>query len=904
MQIIFRKMLFCLVFILLLSNSLLAQIDTVWTKKIGGEGKNTGLCVEETHDGGFIILNTNRLTGEPRSIKLIKTNSEGVVLWEKSFNSDSHIWANSLVETSDSGFIVFGEYDGNQAWLAKTDKNGDSVWTRTYSASSDDGEVSGYNVIESEDGGYILLGTYADFEPECQLWIAKTDTNGNIEYEKKIQLLSLLDDPSLLLQKNDLGFLVIVSFDDPSGIEFIQLSQDFNYTYSEFTVSDPQGHPMSAYSSVSPSNDNRADSGAVITGARGGNLLVSRIEMGGYRRWSYENRFSSGMNSGSSIVRTDDGGYFVAGTAWEYQYPNLVLLKINHDGVEEWNSTFAGGEGIDVKITSDNGFIVCGRKDEKVWLLKLKAAPIVKIATDSIWIDDNWDGFASGTLDGSNSLSPNGFAITSYEWKMKGNIIGTNASLEFSIPTGDNIIELKVTDEKGLSATAEKVIKVCSFKFETEGAITSSISTTNDSIFYASSTDDQVYCFNSENQLKWNLATGGAIRSTTTIGPLNNIYVGSSDTRLYCFDSLANFKWDTPMGGVVLASPAITNDRTIYVGTENSRLYSVNGIDGSINWNYLTGGSITSSASLSNNGDIYFGSSDKKFYSIGRTGSLNWSYATNGSIHSSPAIDTVGRIYFGSTDGKMYSFNSDGSLNWSFQTNGPIFSSPVIDLRGNIYVGSGDSSLYAIDVNGNEIWKYNTSSSVNGNPSLTSGGNVIFGCDDGKIYSLSENGELNWSYKTDLSVESAPLITSNGRIYIGSSDKSIYGFIDPNESEGLYNHQWPTFQKDNERTGYQQTNITSISEIFEVIKEYKLMQNYPNPFNPSTMIYYSIPEHSQVMLKVFDVLGSEVAELVNKELPAGIYEVQFDASDLRSGIYFYQMRTGSFVETKKMLLIK
>jgi outer membrane protein assembly factor BamB len=360
------------------------------------------------------------------------------------------------------------------------------------------------------------------------------------------------------------------------------------------------------------------------------------------------------------------------------------------------------------------------------------------------------------------------------------------------------------------------------------------------------------------------------------------------------------------MGGVVLASPAITNDLTIYVGTENNRLYSVNGSDGKINWNYLTSGSITSSASLSNSGDIYFGSNDKKFYSLGKTGTLNWSFATNGSIHSSPAIDTLGRIYFGSTDGKLYSLNPDGSLNWSFQSNGSILSSPAIDFNGNIYIGSGDSSLYSIDVNGNELWKYKTSSSVNGNPSLTSGGNVIFGCDDGTIYSLSEIGELNWSYKTDLSVESSPLVTSNGRIYVGSNDKSIYGFLDSESLQLNYNHQWPTFQKDNKRTGSQLANTTSInlSNKFDVIKEYKLNQNYPNPFNPSTTINYSVAKKGNVSIIIFDALGREIATLVNEEKSVGSYKVNFNAELLTSGIYFYQMKANDFFQTKKMILLR
>jgi len=83
-----------------------------------------------------------------------------------------------------------------------------------------------------------------------------------------------------------------------------------------------------------------------------------------------------------------------------------------------------------------------------------------------------------------------------------------------------------------------------------------------------------------------------------------------------------------------------------------------------------------------------------------------------------------------------------------------------------------------------------------------------------------------------------------------------------------------------------------------------LSNNYPNPFNPSTTIKYEISELSFVTLKVYDVLGKEVANLVSEEKPAGFYEVEFDATALRSGIYFYRLQAGSFVETKKMVLLK
>ncbi|MBT8387194.1 MAG: T9SS type A sorting domain-containing protein [Ignavibacteria bacterium] len=85
---------------------------------------------------------------------------------------------------------------------------------------------------------------------------------------------------------------------------------------------------------------------------------------------------------------------------------------------------------------------------------------------------------------------------------------------------------------------------------------------------------------------------------------------------------------------------------------------------------------------------------------------------------------------------------------------------------------------------------------------------------------------------------------------------------------------------------------------------FALEQNYPNPFNPNTTIQYSIKENTLVSLKIYDILGNEVKTLVNEQKPAGFYEVQFDASRLSSGIYFYKLRAGKFIETKKMVLLR
>ena len=83
-----------------------------------------------------------------------------------------------------------------------------------------------------------------------------------------------------------------------------------------------------------------------------------------------------------------------------------------------------------------------------------------------------------------------------------------------------------------------------------------------------------------------------------------------------------------------------------------------------------------------------------------------------------------------------------------------------------------------------------------------------------------------------------------------------------------------------------------------------MYDNYPNPFNPETNIKFSIPERSFVNLKIFDINGREVAQPVNENLQPGLYEFKFKAVDLPSGVYFYNLKTEEFTETKSMMLIK
>ncbi len=103
---------------------------------------------------------------------------------------------------------------------------------------------------------------------------------------------------------------------------------------------------------------------------------------------------------------------------------------------------------------------------------------------------------------------------------------------------------------------------------------------------------------------------------------------------------------------------------------------------------------------------------------------------------------------------------------------------------------------------------------------------------------------------------------------------------------------------------FQELTDTKDYKSVAVPSEFKLFQNYPNPFNPRTTISWQSPISSWQTLKVYDILGNEVVTLVDEFYHAGSYEIDFDATKLASGIYFYRLQAGNFIETKSMILQK
>ncbi len=133
-----------------------------------------------------------------------------------------------------------------------------------------------------------------------------------------------------------------------------------------------------------------------------------------------------------------------------------------------------------------------------------------------------------------------------------------------------------------------------------------------------------------------------------------------------------------------------------------------------------------------------------------------------------------------------------------------------------------------------------------------------------------------------------------------TTEKHSYTYKDRLESSSAYYYRL----KQIDYSGKFTTSKTVKVKNDNLLNSFALEQNYPNPFNPTTNIEFQIEKFGFVSLKIYDALGREVATLVNEEKPAGNYEVQFDASKLTSGIYFYKITSGKFSQVKKMILMK
>lgn len=166
----------------------------------------------------------------------------------------------------------------------------------------------------------------------------------------------------------------------------------------------------------------------------------------------------------------------------------------------------------------------------------------------------------------------------------------------------------------------------------------------------------------------------------------------------------------------------------------------------------------------------------------------------------------------------------------------------------------------------------------------------------------------------EMSLEIFAFVSDTGNVRTFTDTDGNYTV---NVSDKLYNYEISVMQVPANYVGYSITahpgeidvnfnfTMTDVEQDQSLIPDdFSLLQNFPNPFNPSTLISYKLKETSKVQLKVFNILGNEIETLVDEQKPSGTYELTWEAVNLPSGIYFYRLQTGSFIDTKKMILLK
>ena len=336
------------------------------------------------------------------------------------------------------------------------------------------------------------------------------------------------------------------------------------------------------------------------------------------------------------------------------------------------------------------------------------------------------------------------------------------------------------------------------------------------------------------------------------------------------------------------------------------------------------------------------GSIDWLYYST--NDGINWTWVGSSGLAHAPmtlAVNSSGDVFAGTSGWGVYK-STNGGVNWVSSNTGLgnlYINTIVINSSDVIYAGT-TGGVYVSTDNGSN-WVSNNSGLTNTNIRSIAFdylGNVFVGAftagDDGGLWKsvavlpveltsftasvIGSKVKLNWQTATEINnygfeIERA-VISNEGRNLLwekinfingngNSNSPKIYSYEDNNVNAGKYSYRLKQIDNDG------QFEYSKAIEVdLTLPAKFELSQNYPNPFNPSTSIQYAIAIRQFVQLKVYDVLGNEVATLVNEEKAPGNYEVEFQSSvgsrQLASGIYFYKLTAGEYLETKKMILIK
>jgi hypothetical protein len=379
-----------------------------WMKTFGRpNSSDIGYSVQQTTDGGYIIVGETDTVGKSGDIWVIKTDEDGNKVWDKTFGGLSHDYYPNVKQTRDNGYIIsartfsFGAGE-TDIWVIKLDENGTEQWNTTFGKQFYDYSSE---IQQTTDGGYIIVGSVNLYEPLVfDAWLIKIDSQGNEQWNRTFGEPQQEDFGSSVQQTSDGGYIVAgstMSYGHNKGYAMWLIKTDgegnaqWNITYGE---ADSWGGASSV--------ELTSDGGYIILGNREyyesnqSDIRIIKTNQYGDEQW---NKTYGGTldDFGSEIHETTDGGYIIIGTIADYIMveANVWIIKTDASGDMQWNRTFGGpywDTGCSGDQTSDGGYIITGGKcynvhnsaTYDVWLIKTDSTGKSKTTPfDNLWFE-------------------------------------------------------------------------------------------------------------------------------------------------------------------------------------------------------------------------------------------------------------------------------------------------------------------------------------------------------------------------------------------------------------------------------------------------------------------------------------------------------------------------------------